>query len=98
MKAAPIHYSVPISTVRASFQYFLTSLIQTLDILHVLSDLETYAQTAEDGETALASLREIRVNLEKLVQKMDALESGFDRIAERSRVLPQQMSCAEQLS
>ncbi|KAI0032877.1 putative peripheral membrane protein [Vararia minispora EC-137] len=53
-------------------------------VMHVLSDLETYVQTVEDSDIALASLREIRANLEKLVQRMDALESGFDRIAERS--------------
>lgn len=53
--------------------------------MHVLSDLETYVETLPDGALAVASLREIKANLDKLVQKMDALESGFDRIAERSR-------------
>ncbi|KZV76457.1 hypothetical protein PENSPDRAFT_741294 [Peniophora sp. CONT] len=54
------------------------------DFMRVLSDLEAYVETLPDGSLALASLREIKTNLDKLVQKMDALESGFDRIAERS--------------
>ena len=52
--------------------------------MRVLSDLELYVETLPDGALALASLREIKANLDKLVQKMDSLESGFDRIAERS--------------
>ncbi|KAA1472524.1 putative peripheral membrane protein [Dentipellis sp. KUC8613] len=54
------------------------------ELLKVLKDLEQYAETLSDADGALRSIRETRNNLEKLVSKMDALESGFDRIAERS--------------
>jgi hypothetical protein len=50
----------------------------------LLSDIENYVRTLPDSDTPLASLSEMRDDLEKLVQKMDALEPGFDRIAERS--------------
>jgi autophagy-related protein 11 len=56
-----------------------------VDTLQVLSDVEEYIQTVDDSEAALTTLREIKNNLEKLVQKMDSLESNFDRIAERTR-------------
>lgn len=52
-------------------------------LLHVLDDLENASRTANDL-VALAAVRECRAALEKLVVKMDSLESGFDRIAERS--------------
>jgi hypothetical protein len=58
---------------------------QRIDLLHALEDLERYAQSLEDNEVALANIRETRTGLQKLVKKMDALESGFDKIAERSR-------------
>ncbi|TFY68709.1 hypothetical protein EVG20_g3446 [Dentipellis fragilis] len=54
------------------------------ELLKVLKDLEQYAETLDDGDGALRAIRETRNNLEKLISKMDALESGFDRIAERS--------------
>jgi hypothetical protein len=55
-----------------------------LDLLRVLEDLERFAQSLRDNDVALNSIREIRTNLQRLVDRMDALESGFDRIAERS--------------
>lgn len=52
--------------------------------LQVVQDLEEYARTNSDP-ALLGSVQEARFALEKLVQKMDNLEAGFDRIAERSR-------------
>ncbi|TFY80935.1 hypothetical protein EWM64_g3076 [Hericium alpestre] len=54
------------------------------DLLHVLDDLEHFAETLNDKDEALQALHETRAGLEKLISKMDSLESGFDRIAERS--------------
>ncbi|KAI0266091.1 putative peripheral membrane protein [Gloeopeniophorella convolvens] len=53
-------------------------------LLRILEDLERYVLSMKDNSTALANVRETRANLERLVNKMDTLESGFDRIAERS--------------
>lgn len=55
--------------------------------MNVLNDLERFARESP-YPAALDSIREARTGLEKLVNKMDALESGFDRIAERSCALP----------
>ncbi|KAJ4473012.1 putative peripheral membrane protein [Lentinula aciculospora] len=52
-------------------------------LLHVLDDLEQLSRTSDDG-AALSAVQECRASLEKMVAKMDSLESGFDRIAERS--------------
>lgn len=49
----------------------------------VLQDLEEFARSSP-SPAVLASVQEARLALEKHVQKMDNLESGFDRIAERS--------------
>jgi autophagy-related protein 11 len=57
---------------------------ERLDILRILEDLERYAQSLRDNDVALNNVRETRTNLQRLVDRMDALESGFDRIAERS--------------
>ena len=54
-------------------------------LLHVLEDLERYAQSLKDNGVVLANVRETRANLQRLADRMDALEAGFDRIAERSR-------------
>ena len=54
------------------------------DLLRVLEDLERYAQSLQDNDVALSNIQETRTNLQRLVDRMDALESGFDRIAERS--------------
>ncbi|KAH0581434.1 Autophagy-related protein 11 [Termitomyces sp. J132] len=53
------------------------------DLLRVFDDLDQYAQTSSD-DAALGAVRECRAALDKLVAKMDGLEVGFDRIAERS--------------
>lgn len=55
--------------------------------LQVVHDLEGYARENSDP-AVLSSVQEARFVLEKLVQKMDNLEAGFDRIAERSRTFP----------
>jgi hypothetical protein len=52
----------------------------------VLGDLETFAKSAGDT-AAMSSVKETRASLERLIGKMDGIESGFDRIAERSREL-----------
>ncbi|TFK38069.1 hypothetical protein BDQ12DRAFT_683909 [Crucibulum laeve] len=52
-------------------------------LLRVLDDLERYSQSNNDV-AALKAVKECRASLEKLVVKMDNLESGFDKIAERS--------------
>ncbi|THH32812.1 hypothetical protein EUX98_g1391 [Antrodiella citrinella] len=66
-------------------------------LMHVLEDLEHFASQSSDPAT-LTSVREARLGLEKLIGKMDALESGFDRIAERSilsgsRILSNRRRC-----
>ncbi|KAH9973833.1 hypothetical protein BGW80DRAFT_1306660 [Lactifluus volemus] len=53
-------------------------------LLDILEEWERYAQSLEDNGMALANVRETRTGLQRLVNRMDALESGFDRIAERS--------------
>ena len=52
----------------------------------VLRELEDLARS-NPNPSALISVQEARSSLEKHVHKMDNLESGFDRIAERSREL-----------
>jgi autophagy-related protein 11 len=56
----------------------------SLDVLNVLDELESYARTS-DAPTAAKAIAECRASLEKLISKMDNLELGFDKIAERSR-------------
>jgi autophagy-related protein 11 len=52
-------------------------------LLQVLSDLDSYARSSSNP-AAMLSVQEARVAVEKLIAKMDNLEAGFDRIAERS--------------
>ncbi|KZT65321.1 putative peripheral membrane protein [Daedalea quercina L-15889] len=61
------------------------------DLLHVLDDLERFAEDSQDP-AALSSVREARSSLDKLIGKMDSLESGFDRIAERSLLSASRLS------
>ncbi|KAI0676409.1 hypothetical protein C8Q78DRAFT_997230 [Trametes maxima] len=51
--------------------------------LQVLDDLELFARESKDAG-AVDSIAEARSKLERLIGKMDSLESGFERIAERS--------------
>ncbi|KAI0942131.1 hypothetical protein AcV7_002650 [Taiwanofungus camphoratus] len=60
-------------------------------LLKVLDDIEHFAQTSQDP-AALGSVREARAGLEKLIAKMDSLESSFDRIAERSLLSASRLS------
>lgn len=65
----------------------------------MFDDLEEFAKENED-KAALANVRECREALERLIHKMDGLESGFDRIAERSRAIlfSSFFSCGERLA
>ncbi|EMD35555.1 hypothetical protein CERSUDRAFT_116294 [Gelatoporia subvermispora B] len=60
-------------------------------LLQVLDDLERFAKSSEDTAT-LSSVQEARAGLEKLIGKMDSLEAGFDRIAERSLLSASRLS------
>ncbi|CAA7264383.1 unnamed protein product [Cyclocybe aegerita] len=53
------------------------------ELMQVIVDLEDYAQSSGDS-VALNASRECHAALEKLMNKMDNLEAGFDKIAERS--------------
>ena len=55
-----------------------------IGLFAVLEDLEHYSRNSNDVK-ALEAVQQCRADLDKLVAKMDGLESGFDRIAERSR-------------
>ncbi|KAH0835892.1 hypothetical protein J3R83DRAFT_9785 [Lanmaoa asiatica] len=61
--------------------------------LQVVHDLEEYARASSDS-AVLNSVQEARFALEKLVQKMDNLEAGFDRIAERSLLSTSRLSAS----
>lgn len=52
-------------------------------LFRVLDDLEQTSRSQNDV-LALTAVKESKAGLEKLVTKMDSLEPGFDRIAERS--------------
>lgn len=80
-----IHWNERTSKVTDLHRWHAGFLMDVLtDLRRVLDDLEHFAQES-GSEPALASVQESRHALEKLVVRMDGLESGFDRIAERSR-------------
>lgn len=57
-----------------------------VELLLLLNDLDAYAQAqSKDSPIAVNSVRACRASMEKLISKMDDLEVGFDKIAERSR-------------
>ena len=60
------------------------SVVVRTGLIGVLDDLEHFAKSTGDA-AAMSSVKEARVSLERLIGKMDGIESGFDRIAERSR-------------
>ncbi|KDQ32041.1 hypothetical protein PLEOSDRAFT_172785 [Pleurotus ostreatus PC15] len=60
-------------------------------LLGVLDELEQISRTSNDA-IALGAIRESRGALEKLIVKMDSLESAFDRIAERSLLSASRLS------
>lgn len=91
-------YSLEKSDVESMFWDPLTihiHLAQTLklDMMRVIDDLEHYARSLDDDDFALNFVRETKASLEKLVAKMDSLETNFDRIAERSRTFSLTASC-----
>lgn len=73
---------VTIATAWCSFS--MSNLEKPPGLLRVLDDLEQYSRASNDT-AALSAVRECRISLDKLVTRMDGLESAFDRIAERSR-------------
>ncbi|ESK91982.1 autophagy-related protein 11 [Moniliophthora roreri MCA 2997] len=52
-------------------------------LFRLLDDLEEVSRSHNEP-AALSAVRECKVGLERLVAKMDGLEAGFDKIAERS--------------
>ncbi|KAF7377787.1 ATG11 domain-containing protein [Mycena sanguinolenta] len=66
-------------------------------LLRVLDDLENASRDANDL-VALEAVRECRASLDKLIVKMDSLESGFDRIAERSLLSASRLSSSRRRS
>lgn len=65
---------------------------QDVDVLlQVLSDLESWARSGSDP-VAMGSVQEARSAVDKLIAKMDNLEAGFDRIAERSLLSASRLS------
>ncbi|KAF9443803.1 putative peripheral membrane protein [Macrolepiota fuliginosa MF-IS2] len=66
-------------------------------LMRVLDDLERYSQSSND-EAALRVVSECRVSLQKLIVKMDGLEIGFDRIAERSLLSASRLSSSRRRS
>ncbi|TFK46861.1 putative peripheral membrane protein [Heliocybe sulcata] len=61
------------------------------DFLKILDELDQVAHASADL-VALATIREARLALEKAIAKIDGLESGFDRIAERSLLSSSRLS------
>ena len=86
LKVSTMPYVFPSAyTNRLSYVDPLISL-SFAGLLHVLDDLENYVRSSKNS-IGLRAVQECRVAMEKLIVKMDNLESGFDRIAERSRGL-----------
>ncbi|KAJ3556242.1 hypothetical protein NP233_g12022 [Leucocoprinus birnbaumii] len=63
-------------------------------LVQVLDDLEQYAKASND-EVALRAVAECKASLGKLIVKMDGLEIGFDRIAERSPIEAEEQAYQE---
>lgn len=59
-----------------SLPQILLSALSLIALQRVLDDLEHFAHDRQD-EAALNSVREARTGLERLIGKMDNLESGF---------------------
>ena len=69
-------------TGSTDFSYSLER-VDVEGLLHILDDLERYARAKPDS-IALDTIHECRDNLHRLILKMDNLETGFDKIAEKS--------------
>ncbi|EAU89419.2 hypothetical protein CC1G_07645 [Coprinopsis cinerea okayama7 len=65
--------------------------------LRILDDLEIYARAKPDS-IALSTVLESRESLQKLVAKMDNLEVGFDKIAEKSLLSASRISLSRRRS
>ncbi|KDQ58454.1 hypothetical protein JAAARDRAFT_176412 [Jaapia argillacea MUCL 33604] len=63
------------------------------EFLHSLADIEQLARDSNDA-VVLGTLRDVRMSLEKLVSRMDGLETSFDRIAERSLLSASRLSAS----
>lgn len=61
-----------------------------VDLINMVDELEQLAQSY-DAE-ALNAVRETRSALSKAIERMNTLESGFDRIAEKSCALCSRLS------
>ncbi|KAL0959683.1 hypothetical protein HGRIS_011381 [Hohenbuehelia grisea] len=84
------------SSATAEFTYSLER--EDVDgLLRVLADLEQHSRSTNDA-IALGAIAECRASLEKLIIKMDSLESGFDRIAERSLLSASRLSSSRRRS
>jgi autophagy-related protein 11 len=75
----------------------LICFLPSTGLLRVLDDLERYARSTSDPE-ALKAVQECKASLDKLVTKMDSLEAGFDRIAERSLLSASRLSLSRRRS
>lgn len=75
--------SIPRSDITVSHLVDNSRMAHT-GLIMVLGDLEHFAKSTRDA-AAIGSVKETRASLERLIGKMDGIESGFDRIAERSR-------------
>ncbi|KIY47494.1 hypothetical protein FISHEDRAFT_45285 [Fistulina hepatica ATCC 64428] len=67
------------------------------DVFQILDDLDQYAHSVND-DVSIKTVQECRTALEKLIVKMDGLESGFDRIAERSLLSASRISLVRRRS
>ncbi|KAF5356786.1 hypothetical protein D9756_006559 [Leucocoprinus leucothites] len=66
-------------------------------LVQVLDDLEQYTKASND-DIALRAVNECKVSLNRLIVKMDGLETGFDRIAERSLLSASRVSTSRRRS
>ncbi|TFK67866.1 hypothetical protein BDN72DRAFT_73954 [Pluteus cervinus] len=66
-------------------------------LLRVLDDLERYSQSKNDDK-AVSVLQDCHAALSKLVQRMDNLETSFDRIAERSLLSASRLTASRRRS
>ncbi|KAK2461273.1 hypothetical protein APHAL10511_006800 [Amanita phalloides] len=68
------------------------------DVQGLLSMFDDLGQHASQDPVALNAVKECRAGLDKLVSKMDSLESSFDKIAERSLLSASRLSSSRKRS
>lgn len=83
--------TVDFSPIGSSDSYYSLERSDVDAFLHFMDELDQVLQTQNDT-IALTTVRECRAALDKLVQKMDSIESGFDRIAEKSLLSSSRLS------